>query len=285
MVGRLSYPEMQCTISRQVTFCGVGVHSGEEAVCSVLPAGPDNGISIEVNGTTPPLRVPLGLELVTSTRNATCLEIRGVRLQTVEHLLSALAGLGICNAHIVMEGPEVPILDGSALPFAQELNRYIVPQNVERRVLRVRQPFRFEDAGRSILFEPCEQFVVDYTLDFQQDVLGKMSRELVLGPSVYLEEIAPARTFGFLKDLESYRKLGLAKGASMENTVVYGEHGPLNDLRFTDEPVRHKMLDLVGDLSLLASTWQARVTVVRGGHEVHIQGARTLQASGCAIWG
>lgn len=263
----------QQTIVREATCVGVGLHSGEVAKLRLCPAPKDHGVVFARSGARGTALVPACPEAVVSTRNATCLARDGARVQTVEHLLAALLALGVDNVRIELEGSEVPAMDGSARPFADLLARSgTEEQCAPRRTLEVLRCVEVIRGERSIRVEPARAFAIDYTIDFDHAAIGR--QQVVfdsLNAAVFLEELAPARTFGFFEQVQSLRNQGLARGSSLENTVVLGERGVLNPegLRFADEFVRHKVVDLIGDVALQGGWLAGRITVERGGHALH----------------
>lgn len=268
----------QHTISEAVSFDGIGIHSGEAATCAVEPADPDTGLVARLpDGTT----TPLGLDCVVGTDHATSLNLGGIQYQTTEHLLSALAGLGIDNAVIVLQGPEMPIMDGSARPFAEALWPLRVAQAPPRNEWAVTEAVTYTDDSKELTFEPHDTFAIDAEIDFPHPAIGVQRFAYVANEETYLREVASARTFGFLREVEELKAAGLIKGASLENAVVFDDKEVVNPpMRFRDEPVRHKVLDCIGDLALLGKALRCRVRVRRGGHKVHCEAARMLLASG-----
>jgi UDP-3-O-[3-hydroxymyristoyl] N-acetylglucosamine deacetylase len=260
------------TLAESVSFEGVGLHSGEATGCEVGPAPPGTGIVFEVGGPTP-TRIPARAQYVSSTRNATTLARGGAAVATVEHLLAALSGLGVDNARVVMAGPELPILDGSARPFVEAI--LAVGLEAEGRPRRWRKLLReicVEDGDRRIRLLPADALSIHYVADFPHPCVGRQSiRFDTFSPALFAAEVAPARTFGFAHEIEALQAAGLGRGGSLENTVVFDAEGVRNPggLRFPDEVVRHKVLDLVGDLALLGAPLCARIEVLKGGHALH----------------
>ncbi|MFO0690500.1 MAG: UDP-3-O-acyl-N-acetylglucosamine deacetylase [Myxococcota bacterium] len=295
----------QTTIARSVEWRGLGLHSGRPAVVTVLPAAPDTGLvfltpSEDGRGE---IAIPARPAHVHSTTRATTLAARArgeatpgrrgavsvpptpaasacARVATVEHLLAALFALGIHNARIEVEGGEVPALDGSAAPFATRLRRAgIRPLAAARRELEVTGSFEVGDADRWIRVEPGDGLAIEYAIDFAHPAIGRQRFVLQdLDAERFERELAPARTFGFADEVERLRAQGLALGGDLSNTLVLGEGGLLNDgpLRWPDEFVRHKVVDLLGDLALVGSELHARITVEKGGHGLHHALVRAL---------
>ncbi len=264
----------QRSIADEVRFTGIGLHSGETIRLALLPAAPDTGIVFVRRSGDRSVEIPARSDFVTATRNATTLARDGLQISTVEHLLAALRGLGVDNLRVEVDGPELPVMDGSAAPFAAMIRTAgLAEQPVSRRVLEVRRVVSCCDGERSIRIEPGPRGLeLHYAVDFAHPAIGRQEFALAeLTPAAFETELAPARTFGFLSDVDALRAAGLARGASLDNTIVLDDRGVMNPggLRFADEFVRHKLLDLVGDLALLGAPLQARVRVERGGHGLH----------------
>jgi len=258
----------QRTIRRQVSVEGIGLHSGEPVKLTLSPAAADTGILFRAaDGTL----VPADIEHVVDSRAATTLGAFGVRVRTIEHLMAAAAALGIDNFVADVSAEEVPALDGSAKPFVDLLySAGAVTLPVPRRAVTVREPVRVGDGNRWLEIAPSNVFRITYTLDNPHPVVGCQVVSLDVSESVFVDELAPARTYGFLKDVAAMRKNGLARGGSLDNAVVVGKRSVLNDsLRFEDEFVRHKMLDLVGDLWLLGRPLTGHITARNAGHALN----------------
>jgi UDP-3-O-[3-hydroxymyristoyl] N-acetylglucosamine deacetylase len=225
------------------------------------------------------LEIPATVENVAGMHYATGLA-RGIgSVDTVEHLLAGLTSQGVDNVLVEMNQPEVPIMDGSAAPFVflvQEAGTRKLP--APRRYLRVVRPISLEHADKRIALYPAEHFKITYSISFDHPLIRQQTRTIVITEQSFAEEIAPARTFGFLKEVETLRQHGLALGGSLENAVVLGETGVLNTLRFEDEFVRHKILDVIGDLTLVGYPIHGHLIVHRGGHALHTELASRLLA-------
>jgi len=260
----------QHTIRKPVGIEGVGLHSGKVARITLAPAPADAGIVFRVRSTGE--RIPARAESVVNSHYATTVGVNGARIQTVEHLMAAVSGLGIDNLDIEVDGPEIPALDGSAKPFVALLAfAGRVQQSARIRPLTLPCPLRVGDGGRWIHIVPAERLRITYTLDNDHPAIGTQVLSWTPSERSFVEEFAPARTYGFLKDLGLMRKNGLARGGSLDNAIVLGNRGALNGLRYRDEFVRHKMLDLVGDLALLGRPIRAHVIVRNGGHALNIE--------------
>jgi len=272
---RSSYPQ---TLNRPVTLSGHGLHSNTPCTVTLRPVEQASGLHF-VHLPTGTL-IPVRADRVGEVSLATTLVQDGIRLGTIEHLLSALVGLDVDHLRIEVDGEELPILDGSAGPWVDAIlkagfRRLTGP----RRVIRILHPIEVESKGKWIKVSPFPGFRMRYTIDFDHPAIGRQSRELSLEPGKYQRELAGARTFCMARDIEYMRSLGLAKGGSLENAVVFDEKGPLNEtLRFEDEAVRHKMLDLVGDLALLGAPLEGLVEVHAGGHALHVELAKAILA-------
>jgi len=271
---------LQRTLKRESGCVGIGLHSGRKVRLTLKPAPADTGIVFR-RVDRDHYEIPATSEHIARLNHATCLAKEGVRIETVEHLLAALSALGVDNAFVELDAPEVPIMDGSAAPFIyliHEAGLRSLPR--QRSYIRLTRPVAVESDGRQVAAYPSDSLRVSYTISFDHPLLRHQQRSLEIDESSFVEEIAPARTFGFLKDVEQMRQAGLALGGSLDNAVVLGEAGVLNNrLRFPDEFVRHKILDILGDLSLLGRPLLAHIVAVRAGHSLHSQLVRQILAS------
>jgi UDP-3-O-[3-hydroxymyristoyl] N-acetylglucosamine deacetylase len=264
------------TLKRDVGCTGIGLHSGRPVCLRLRPAAPEHGIRFfrrDVGA-----EIPASLAYLSRQDHATTLSRDGVSIDTVEHLLSALYALGVDDALVEVDGPEIPILDGSAAPFVILIHEVgLRPHPVPREYLRVLKPVEVVRGGKRARLVPSEHFEVAYTIGFDHPLLRHQSLSLRITPESFVDGVAPARTFGFLREVETLRRNGLALGGSLENAVVIGESGVLNNkLRFEDEFVRHKMLDAVGDLALLGHPIVGRLEAVKAGHALHAAVAQKL---------
>jgi len=215
--------------------------------------------------------------------HATTLSGKGITVSTVEHLLAALRVMGVDNVIVEMDGPEVPIMDGSAAPFVYLLKEAgLRRQAAARRYLAVRESMEIRIDGREIAIHPADRLRVSYTIDFPGTFIGRQTISRSLHRHVFAEEIAPARTFCFLQEVAALRSRGLALGGSLDNAIVVDEDGPMNRLRFPDEFVRHKVLDLIGDLALLGMPILGHVVAMKAGHSVHAHLVDALRQPGAA---
>jgi UDP-3-O-[3-hydroxymyristoyl] N-acetylglucosamine deacetylase len=274
----------QATIAKPVEVSGIGLHSGEPATVRLEPML-GNGRTM---GRTDGVVFSAHVHAVRDDTRATRLGVDdwdGADVSTVEHLLAALAAFEIDHVFVGVEGGEVPVLDGSAAPFVDLLRQAGREVSGSDRALHapvvLEEAIEVRDGDRFVRAEPAPHFGFRYEIDFAHPAIGRQSIEVDrLTPERFADEIAPARTFGFLQDLEALRREGLAGGASLENTLVFDEAGVVNDgpLRFPDECVRHKAIDLIGDLALLDAPLQAFVTAHKAGHRLHHALVREIEA-------
>jgi UDP-3-O-[3-hydroxymyristoyl] N-acetylglucosamine deacetylase len=260
----------QTTLRREVATAGIGLHSGRRVNLRLRPAAAGTGIRFrraDLGGTVIPA-APASLD---RCAYATNLREGEATVSTVEHLLSALYGRGVDNVEVEVDDAELPILDGSALPFLELLREAGVRDLSEpRRYLEVSRPISLVEQGKEIVVRPSARLEVTYLIDFEHPAIGRQERTVVLDPASYAREVAPARTFTFVRDVEALRHIGLALGGSLTNAVVLDDRRLLNaTLRFPDEFVRHKILDLVGDLALLGRPLLGHVMAFRAGHDLH----------------
>jgi UDP-3-O-[3-hydroxymyristoyl] N-acetylglucosamine deacetylase len=271
----------QTTLRTSVSIEGVGLHSGHPVRASFRPAPAGHGIVFR-RLDRPDVVVPARVESASTFDYATTLNVDGVSVGTVEHVLSAAYGEGLDNCVIELDGPEVPILDGSALPFVRLFHAAgFERQEATVEPLALSEPIEVSRDGRGVSFQPDGPgLTITYEIDFPHPVVGRQELTIAIRPDEYSTRIAPARTFGFAKDVEALRSRGLARGGSLQNAVVLDDEGVLSGpLRFRDEFVRHKILDLVGDLALLGVSLNGRIHARRAGHALHIEFARALAAA------
>jgi UDP-3-O-[3-hydroxymyristoyl] N-acetylglucosamine deacetylase len=263
----------QTTLRAPVCVSGVGMHSGAESRVTIHPAPAGAGVQFFSGA----VRIPARAAFVVSTARCTSLGRGEARIDTVEHLLSALYGLGVDNAEIVVEGPEIPILDGSALPWVGALlGAGIKEMLAEGRAPGLSAPVVLRDGDSWLVAAPAGSFSVTCVTQFDHPLLGTQAATFSADPARYAAEIAPARTFGFAAEVEALRKAGLARGGSLDNAlIVYGDHFS-DALRVPDECLRHKALDLLGDLSLAGGRIHAAVTAIKPGHRINTAFAAML---------
>ena len=273
--------DLQRTLKRSLSCAGIGLHSGKKVTLSLKPAPAGSGIRFrrtDLGG----VEIPARVSHVGAVAYATQLKLGEARVETVEHLLAALASTRIDNAIIELNTPEVPIMDGSSAPFIYLVQEAGVRTLAEpRKYLKVTRPVTLTRGDKQIALFPSDHFKVSYTIGFDHPLLRHQTRTIVLTEDSFIEDIAPARTFTFLKEVEMLRQNGLALGGSLDNAIVISDTGVLNSsLRFEDEFVRHKILDLVGDFALLGHPVIAHAVVHRGGHALHTaMAAQLLQES------
>src|SRR6187455_107976 len=268
----------QRTLRRTVPCAGIGLHSGQKVTLSLKPAPADYGIRFQ-RSDLGGLEVPATVTHIGGSQLQTGLTREAVSVETVEHLLAALTALGIDNAIVELNHPEVPIMDGSAAPFVYlVLNEAGVKKlTAPKKFLKVLRPISLSQGDKRIALYPADHFKVTYSISFDHPLIRHQSRTMKITDETFVEEIAPARTFGFLKEVEMLRQRGLALGGSLDNAIVLGETGVLNNaLRFDDEFVRHKILDAIGDLALVGYPVIGHLVAHRAGHALHTEFAAKI---------
>jgi UDP-3-O-[3-hydroxymyristoyl] N-acetylglucosamine deacetylase len=271
----------QRTLQNTIRATGVGLHSGEKVFLTLRPAPVDTGIVFRRVDLEPVAEIPARADLVTETMLCTGLARDGGKAMTVEHLMSAMAGLGIDNAYVDLSAPEVPIMDGSSGPFLLQ-SAGIVEQRAPKRFIRILSPIEVRDGDKVARFEPYDGFRLDFTVDFDHPAIPTSRSRAVVEFSTenYIREVSRARTFGFMRDLEFMRERNLGLGGSMDNAIVLDEFRVLNDdgLRYADEFVRHKILDAVGDLYLAGHPILGAYIGYKSGHALNNKLVRALLA-------
>jgi UDP-3-O-[3-hydroxymyristoyl] N-acetylglucosamine deacetylase len=278
----------QATIKSPASVSGIGVHSGARVTLTILPGETGSGIVFrrtDIEGAK--AYIPARYDLVKETRLGTTLTNRhGVSVATVEHLLAAFAGLGIDNAAVEIDGPEVPIMDGSAADFVLLIDRAGISFSAAaRRHVRVLRKIEIVDGDKRVALLPADTLTIACEIDFDARAIGRQRVEIEVTPKTFRRDLARARTFGFARDVEALRALGLARGGSLENAVVISEDGEIlnsEPLRFADEFVRHKALDVLGDLALSDGPLLARYEGCKPGHELNNRLLRALYADSSA---
>ncbi|MFH1159172.1 MAG: UDP-3-O-acyl-N-acetylglucosamine deacetylase [Pseudomonadota bacterium] len=273
--------DYQHTVKKSFRIKGIGVHSGVAATLTVRPALPSAGIRfIRTDVRDRPNVVPARWNFVTETRLCTMLSNNhGVSVSTVEHLLSAFSGLGLDNAVVEIDGPEAPIMDGSARCFVEAIDRAgLVSQNARRRVIRIKKTVSCKEDGKEIFLSPAEGQVFGFEIDFKNPLIGFQKHVHNMTEAAYRRDIAPARTFGFLHEVEQLRKAGLARGGSLDNAIVIDGDKILNPegLRSENEFVHHKIQDAIGDFFLTGMRLMGRYHGVRAGHDMNNRLLHTL---------
>jgi len=273
----------QRTLKSLVKSSGVGLHTGQKVRMVLRPAPPDTGIVFRRIDLASPVSIPARAESVGEARLASTLIKDGVKVHTVEHLMSALAGLGIDNAFVDLDAPELPIMDGSASPFALLIQQAgIEEQGAPKRFLRVRKTVEVKEGDKWARLEPYQGLRMSFSIEFRHPVIDRSTQSVTVdfAETSYLKEIARARTFGFMHEVEDLKDSGLALGGGLDNAVVLDEHSVLNSdgLRFADEFIRHKLLDAIGDLYLLGRPLLGAFTAHKSGHALNNKLARAALA-------
>ncbi|MGD9951980.1 MAG: UDP-3-O-acyl-N-acetylglucosamine deacetylase [Burkholderiales bacterium] len=273
----------QRTLKSLVRAKGVGLHTGQKVNIALRPAQADNGVVFRRLDLPSPVDIPARAELVGETRLSSCLVHQDARVYTVEHLMSALAGMGVDNAYVDLDGPEVPIMDGSAAPFVLLLQQAgLEEQAAPKRFLRVKRPIEVRDGDKWARLEPYEGLRLSFSIVFNHPVIDRTAQSVSVdfAQTSYLKEIARARTFGFMHDVERLREDGLALGGGLDNALVLDEYRVLNadGLRFADEFIRHKVLDAIGDLYLLGRPLLGAFSAHKSGHALNNRLLRALLA-------
>jgi len=273
----------QRTIKAGIKATGIGLHTGKKVTMSLRPAPKDTGIIFRRIDLPAPADIKASAEAVTDTRLCSSLEANGAKVATVEHLMSALAGLGIDNLFIDLSGPEVPIMDGSAAPFVFLLQSAGLEElNAPKKFFRVRRAIEVRDGDKWARFDPFDGFRLTFSIIFDHPVFDRAGQTITvdLAETSYVKEVARARTFGFVQDVEAMRSAGLALGGSLDNAVVLDDYRILNadGLRYADEFVKHKVLDAIGDLYLVGYSLIGAFSAHKSGHALNNQLLRAVLA-------
>ena len=261
----------QTTLSKTISVSGVGLHTGVDVNMTLRPA-PENTGYIFVRTDLDNFEIPASVEYISHCSYATTLMRRGVVLSTCEHLLSALRGSGVDNCFIELDNIEIPIMDGSSEDFIELITKAgIAEQNSPRHILRILEKVEYEQGDRKMSIEPAANYEIDCVIDFPHPFIERQSLYFIFKNGSFGREIASARTFGFTHEIEMLRKANLALGGSLDNAIVLTPDGMLNEtpLRFDDEFVRHKILDIIGDFALLGMPIEGKITAEKSGHSVH----------------
>ena len=267
---------LQQTLRGRISFSGVGLHTGRKTRATIEPAEPDSGLVFALEGG---VRIPALAENVIDTSRCTVLGSGAVSVSTVEHVLSALRGMGVDNALIEVEGGEIPVMEGSAKVFADAIaDAGLATSNVPRHVFRPDRAMGFRDDDKTVAILPSLAWKIKFTVVYPPPI-GTQFFEAEMTPSLYHEQIAPARTFGYLHEVQELLARGLAQGGTLDNAIVFAPDGPLQPLRWPDEPVRHKVLDMIGDFALLGMYPQCEVVALKSGHKLHAAVMAELRAS------
>ena len=261
------------TLREPLHFEGVGLHTGTTASMDVRPAQPGTGYIFVSEGA----RIPATADYASESPLATVIAHDGTSISTIEHILSALVAMGVSDAEIEIEGDEIPILDGSAKIYADAIAATgVVTSGEPRPLFAPETPFELRDGDKAVVVLPADEFRVRFVGHYDAPI-GTHYYDAVITPERYRTEIAPARTFAFLRDVEAMRAQGLARGGSLDNALVYDEEGPMQPLQWPNEVVRHKVLDLIGDLALLGAYPQCEVIAIKSGHALHTRLTRELR--------
>jgi UDP-3-O-[3-hydroxymyristoyl] N-acetylglucosamine deacetylase len=273
----------QRTLKNPVQATGVGLHTGERVDLALRPAPANSGIVFRRVDISPPVSIRAEAHAVKDTRLSTCLEMDGVRVSTIEHLMSALAGLGVDNAIVELNSAEIPIMDGSAGTFIFLLQSAgIVEQSAAKQFIRIKKTVEVKDGDKWVRFEPFNGYKLGFTINFAHPVFATTKQNVTvdLGEHSYIKEVSRARTFGFMQDVEAMRAQGLALGGNLDNAIVMDEYRVINPdgLRFEDEFVKHKVLDAIGDLYLLGHPLIGAFSGYKSGHALNNALLRVLLA-------
>jgi UDP-3-O-[3-hydroxymyristoyl] N-acetylglucosamine deacetylase len=259
----------QRTLIHDVSCTGIGLHTGEKVKIRLRPAPSDYGIRFVRTDLKGKPEVQVRFDNVFDTTFATTIASNGCKVLTIEHLMAAFFGLGICNAVVELDGPEVPIMDGSAAPFVFLVKSGgIREQKNPKQFIIIKRPFKVDDGNRSVCIYPSKELKISYMIDFQHPLVRNQEYELCFSGRDFIKEISRARTFGFLKDVQILKENGFAKGGSLDNAVVIDDFRIINEdgLRYDDEFVRHKILDFIGDISIVGSPIIGHFVVKKSGH-------------------
>ncbi len=261
----------QTTLQTKIKTNGIGLHTGVTVNLTLKPAPPNTGF-VFVRMDLDDFEIPASAEYISHCSYATTLMRKGVMLSTVEHLLAALRGAWIDNCFVEIDNIEMPIMDGSSQNFVEQIRRAgTVEQDAPRRFLQVTEKIEIEQANKRMSIEPSDKFEIECHIDFPHPIIARQSHSFALEKDSFVREISAARTFGFVKEIEMLRQANLALGGSLDNAIVLSETGMLNEtpLRFPNEFVRHKILDIIGDLALVGLPILGKVRAARSGHAVH----------------
>lgn len=273
----------QRTLKKVISATGVGLHTGDKVTLTLRPATPDTGIIFRRVDLPEPVEIKVQPDHVCDTRLCSALEHKGARIATIEHLLSALAGLGVDNIIVDLTAAEVPIMDGSSGPFVYLLQSAgIVEQAALKKFIRIKKSVEVHNGDKWVRFDPYFGFKIDFTIDFDHPVFEHSSQNVKIdfADNSYIKEVSRARTFGFMHEVEALRSMGLARGGSLDNAIVLDEYRIINNdgLRYEDEFVKHKVLDAIGDLYVLGHPLIGSFAAYKSGHAMNNQLLRTLLA-------
>lgn len=270
--------EIQKTIAEPTNYSGIALHTGKEVNITCLPAEADSGIVFRRVDLADKPKIKASAENVVSTKRCTSIGIKGssAKVHTVEHIMAALWASGIDNVIIEIDNAETPVADGSALSFLKMFSKAGVKKlNKKRKIWHIEEPVWAEKGNMKIMILPYDGFKISYTLDYDHPAIGTQFFEFDADKDSFMDEIAPARTFGFKREVEALHNKGLALGGSLDNAVLIGDKKTVNPLRFTDEFVRHKILDVTGDMNL-NSYIRGHIVAIRSGHYLHVELAKKI---------
>ena len=271
----------QRTVAEEISCTGIGLHSGKKVKLTIKPSSPDSGITFERVDISPDSAVKASFDNVVETNMATTIGFNGYSVSTIEHIMAAFFGMGIDNALVQIDAEEIPIMDGSSAPFVYLIkNAGITIQNNYKRFLIVKKSVKVKDGNRSAHIYPSNELKITYKIDFDHPLIKDQAYEISFSQSAFIQEISRARTFGFLRDVQTLRNNGLAQGGSLDNAIVVDEFRVLNEdgLRYKNEFVRHKILDFIGDLAILGSVVIGHFVVERSGHSLNQKLLRKFMA-------
>lgn len=263
---------LQKTIKEEISFSGIGVHSGKNNTIALKPSAIDSGINFFSNNK----KIELNINNVMSSQLCTKISKNNVSISTVEHLLSTLYGLEISNVDIHIEGDEIPIMDGCSYTFSEKLLLLVYNQNAQVKEINLTQNVIYKDKEKLIIAVPNDSLEINYFIDYENILPGFMNYKYLQSPENYLKNISKARTFGFFKDVDYLRSMGLALGADLQNTLVIDKEKYLSEPNYQNEPVRHKILDLIGDLSFAGAKLNAKIFAYKTGHKEHLEFVKKL---------
>jgi len=269
----------QHTLGQTISCKGIGLHTGHPVTLTLRPAAPNTGLVFVRHEGDKSVSVKASVCNLIPTELCTAISVNGTSIKTIEHVLSALVGLEVDNAYVEVDAPEVPVMDGSAAPFVRLIKAAgIVPQGRRQPFLKITKPIEVSDRGRRLRIEPAADSQITYTIHYNHPLIQTQTYTFDWSASAFEREIAEARTFGFLQEVETLWAKGLAKGGTLDNTVVLSEQGVMNEsgLRFQDEFVRHKVLDLIGDMALLGVPVIGHLKADRSGHALHTKLVETI---------
>ncbi len=271
----------QKTIKSEISFTGIGIHTGKIINIRLIPAQRDTGVVFyrKDKGVSFKAKLPF----VIDTSLATTIGFDGIKIRTVEHLLASFHALGITNIIVELDGGEIPVMDGSALKFVEAILQVgIAKQGKTMPILKITNPFIYEEKFSRVSVFPHKGFRITYKIFYEHPLIGEQTLSMDINGTNFVREIAPARTFGFLRDIQYLLKNGFARGGSLDNAIVLDEKGLVgSSLRFRDEFVRHKILDALGDFSLLGYPLQGHFVIEKGGHTAHVNFLKNLLQAGC----